>query len=90
MLSYYRKDKELKTCENCEYSVVFDRSLSRRDLGNLGCGWLNNELNVQEEVPQVEPDHTCHYWQPKDEANDVIAEEIVSVPDNLIHPWGAE
>ena len=74
---------QLKTCETCKFSVVFDRSIAPRSLGNLGCGWLNNELNVQEEVPQVEPDHTCHYWTKKDEEYDGNQESIL----HLVKPW---
>ena len=72
----------MKTCENCDFSVQFDRSISRRSLGNLGCGFLNAVLKVNREVPQIEPDHTCHYW--------LNVEEYKEKEPDLIHPWGAE
>ena len=79
-----RKEDKLKTCENCDFSVVFDRSLSRRSLGNLGCGWLNAMFGTKElDSPQIEPDHTCHYWQSKEEVYDGNQESI----KHIIHPW---
>jgi len=73
----------LKTCESCDFSVQFDRSISRRSLGNLGCGFLNKVLRINGTVPQIEPDHTCHYWTTKEEVYDGNQESI----QHLIHPF---
>ena len=73
----------MKTCESCDFSVQFDRSLSRKSLGNLGCGFLNKLLEIDRIVPQVEPDHWCYYYLNKEEAYDGNQESI----QHLIHPF---
>lgn len=82
-----------RTCEHCKHGVVFDRSLSPRDLSNLGCGFTSEgllkilkEKGIPFKIPETHPDATCQYWTTKEEEYDGNQESIL----HLVHPFGAE